>query len=145
VSGPAALTLSGIECIRALRLALEHDAAPPRPVCERIIKAIRRVETADDDLTLDAALGISPGRWRKDCQRRRDELIRAARNRFLSDLSVRAAAIRVARIGRQLQAGRRGSMNDEATALVREALELGVPFPSSPRQIENILKGFRTK
>src|SRR4051812_43877017 len=89
--------------------------APPPAVCERVAAAIRQVETqqpGEDHLTLDDALGMSPILWNRARRRRRDAMIRAAHQRFLPDLSLRAAARQLVNISRELQSGRVRSRRD---------------------------------
>jgi len=137
----AACSISPIDCVRELAAALERGEVPPYAVRERVVAALHRVEHqgAGDELTLDAALGLSPSLWRQDQRRRRDALICAARRRYLPGVSLRAAARRIVKIARDLQTGRARSARDELTELVHQALATGAAFPSSGRQIEKMI------
>jgi hypothetical protein len=139
----ATIVTSPVEYLRELAAALERRELPPPAVCERIVRAIRRVENqeADEELTLDAALAVSPSQWKRERLIRRNAIICQAHERYLANLSLRAAGKRIAQLGRELRSDRSRSVSDGLSELVRDALALRAPFPSSARQIENILTG----
>jgi hypothetical protein len=133
--------ISPIDCLRELAAALERGEAPPVAVGDRIVAAIRRVEEQADDesMTLDAAFGVSPSEWKQERRHRRNAIIRQARDHYLNGVSLREAGKRIAALGRELQSGRMRSTSGGLPELLREALGLGIPFPTSGRQVQNIL------
>jgi hypothetical protein len=136
----AANPASPIDTLRALAASLERGEAPPAVVRDRIIAAIRRVEEqGTDGLTIDAALGLSPSQWKQERRRRRNAILRQARDCYLPDLSLREAGKRIAALGRELQSGRMRSTPGGLPELLRDALGSGIPFPTSGRQVQNIL------
>jgi hypothetical protein len=137
-----AAPISPIDCLRELAAALEREEVPPAPVRSRFVAALRRIEREGaDGLSLDAALGLSPSAWRRESRCQRNAIICEAHGRYLNGVSLREAGKHIIRIGRELQSGRRQSATDDLTRLLRGALAVGVPFPTSSRQVENILRG----
>jgi hypothetical protein len=133
--------ISPIDCIAELAEALERGEVPPPAVRMQIAAALRRVQAEGaDELTLDAALNLSPGLWRRERRRRRDALICAAYDRHLGGASLREAGRRIKHIAGELQAGRMRSASDGLAGLLREALATGVPFPGTGRRIEDVLR-----
>jgi hypothetical protein len=132
----ASPSISPTGCIDELARSLEAGEVPPLAVRMRVAAALRRVQQ-EDDLTIDAALNLSPGAFKRDRRRRRDAIICEAW-RSLGGGSQREAARCLSRLARQIQSGRVRTGGDGLTRMLREAIATGVTFPSE-RQIASIL------
>jgi len=134
------MSLGGMECLCALKGALERGEVPRHPVRERLVAAINRMEReGGDGLTLDAALGLSRASWNQERRRRRDQILRDMRAQFLPDLSLPKAAAHIIGTVRALQCGRLRSEGDGVAKCLREEMARGVSFPTSDRAVEKIL------
>lgn len=137
--------MTSLDAMAELRLAadvLERAGAVPR-----VVEALRAYESgAPEGLTLDRALGLTPGPgglpwWRIEAHRRRDDYIRQTRQRHFADLGVTEAARVIASRARRLQAiaGQRARQEAPGDELLTAAMCTGLPFPDAKR-VEGILR-----
>jgi hypothetical protein len=125
---------------RQLREALARGKVLPKHVRARIIAALDAAET---ERSLDRGFGLSPTWWRADALRKRDQLIEEAYRRFFEgpDRPISQAAIKIVGIARTLQSGRLRTVTPNAAeGVIKAAIEAGAGFPTTGRQIENLLR-----